>query len=355
MHEPALGMQISEHSAPGVQPDASAAPETRMRWDDLKLFLDVSELLSFRAAGDRNRLSVNTVRARMSRLEEDRGELLLIRGQNGVKLTDSGRKLRLATLTMRSDIPTDNADQEKCTLIQPGELRIGVSEALGTGWLTPRLMDLQSKQPELTLSLFCESDMEIDRSAELDIGIVWRAPKNRDLIMSKLATVHFMPFASRDYIKKFGVPSSIDDLRNHRFIEQAAPGVKSDLLDQLVGSERPAGFLPIRTNSSIALFWAVSNDAGIAFMPTYATAITRKLVPIDLPFQLKFDLFYYYHPEARADGPVQKAVAWLKEQFDPATYPWFRSDFVHPRDFMIHQTEENVVRLFEPLVGKRAL
>lgn len=350
----------SEHPVRGVQEIAAASGERLLdnaRWDDLRLFLDVADAGSFRAAAVRLRLAVNTVRGRIDRLERAIGTRLFVRAREGLSLTAQGARLKPTVLRMRGDAFGTAAGAKPYRLISPGEIRIGASEALGSGWLTPRLLELQAQFPSLTVTLLCDYDVQTERSGELDVGILWHRPQNPDLIVAKLATVHFMAFASREYVAKHGVPRSMDELLEHRYVEQVAPGVKSSLLDQLVGTERPPGFLPLRTNSSLALFWAVATGAGIAWMPTYALAVTRQIVPIDLPFQLKFDLFYYLHPDAVDAPPVRATVKWLKDIFDPRTYPFFRSDFVHPRDFDggLSRDGGNVVRLFEPLLGDALL
>ena len=324
-----------------------------LRWDDLNAFLTVCETLSLRAAATQLGVSVNTVRARIARLEETMSQQLLDRSPDGVRPTAAGG--RVCDLAKRMRGATRDAMREGAAyeLRRPGEIRIGASEAIGSGWLTPRLLDLQQQFPELTVTLLCDYDIQAERSDDLDIGLTFAMPRNPELVVSKLATLHFMPFASRAYIDQFGAPKTLDDLRSHRFIEQVAPGVHSSLLDNLIGTDRPMGFLPIRTNSSLALFWAVASGAGIAFMPTYVLGVTRKLVPIDLPAQLRFDLFYYYHPEAKASPPVTAGIAWLRQLFDPDRYPWFRNDFVHPSAFAADaRAEGNVVRLFEPLIGE---
>lgn len=345
-------MQKTEHGVQPVQFDAEPIERSSLeglRWDDLKLFLHVADTASFRGAARVARVSINTVRSKVARLEDKLQVLLFRRQQGGVQMTPAGVRLRQVALAMRGAAVADGVTPSGY-LRRPDELRIGASEGLGSGWLTPRLLELQSQFPELTMAMLCENDLEVDRSDDLDIGIVWQPPRNADLIVAKLATLHFMPFASRDYVREFGVPSTPEEMLNHRFIEQVAPGIKSGLLDQLVGTERPPGFLPIRTNSSLAVFWAVAQGVGIAFMPTYAAALVRSLVPIDLPFQIKFDIFYYYHPEARAAPPIVAGIEWLRASFDPQSFPWFRSAFVHPNDFR-QRAHDNVIQLFEPLVN----
>lgn len=354
-HMKKLALHRSEHRVQAVQQDpghgASASLE-RARWDDLKLFMHVAEAGSFRAAAQTAKLAVNTVRNRIERLEGAIDVRLFTRSTDGLSLTPEGARLRPTVLRMQSDASSDKNGASRHRLVSPGEIRIGASEALGSGWLTPRLLELQSHFPELTVTLLCDYDIASERSAELDVGILWHRPKNPDLIVARLATIHFMAFASREYLEANGTPTTMDDLLAHRYIEQVAPGVKSSLLDQMVGTERPAGFLPLRTNSSLALFWAVATGAGIAWMPTYALAVTRSLVPIDLPFPLKFDIFYYFHPDSADSMPVRSTIAWLKRIFDPVQYPFFRSEFVHPRDFAgPARSDGNVIRLFEPLLG----
>jgi DNA-binding transcriptional LysR family regulator len=345
-------VQSSEHLVQSNESHALHANLSRLPWDDLKLFLCVSDASSFRMASRQSKMSINTVRSRMERLEIAYGAPLLDRSYRGVTLTEAGARLRRTALTMKSDVTLGIDGPTHSGLISPNELRIGATEALGSGWLTPRMLDLQKLHPDLTVCLMCENDVERDRSGEVDVALSWIMPKNADLIVSKLATLHFMPFASHRYLAEHGTPETVDELINHRFIEQVTPGAKSHLLDNLVGSDRPPGFLPIRSNSSIAVFWAVASGAGIAFMPTYSLAITRKIVPIDLPFQLKFDIFYSYHAAARHDPAIRSTIEWLKAIFNPRLYPWFRSEFIHPSLFLEGECESNVIRLFEPFLEK---
>lgn len=338
--------QNDEQGVQGVQDSARLDHETiaGLSWDDLRLFLHVSEGGSLRSAALRGRVAVNTVRTKLSRLEDRIGERLVTRNHQGIMLTTAGVRLRKLVKSMQSaTVPGEDVSTQ--WLRRPNELRIVASEALGSGWLTPRLLDLQAKFPSLTMTMICDNNLNTDYSDDCDIQVGWNVPRNNDLIVSKLATVHFMPFASRDYLAAYGAPKTAEDLLQHRFIEQVSPGIKSDLLDQLVGSDRPAGFLPIRTNSSFSLFWAVANSAGIAFMPTYSPVMAQMLVPIDLPFLLKFDIYYYYRVEKRGCEIVRAGIDWLKDCFDPELYPWFQPDFVHPNDFFPKSTG-NVVSIF---------
>ena len=341
-----------KNSEPGVTSvntaGAGASPSLQSR--DIHAFLIVAETGSLRRAAEQLNISVNTVRSRIERLEKEHQASLFTRTRTGAMLTPAGRELQVIATRLRAELSLRERAAD-ASLLAPGELRIGASEAIGSTWLTPHILDLQSQFPELTITILCDYDLKRDRSYELDVGLVFYPPANPELITAKIATLHFLLFASKRYVTRHGAPTSLHDMvQNHKFVEQSAPGVNSHFLDLLVGLDRPKGFMPVRTNSSLALFWAVANDIGIALMPTYVVDLTNRLVPLDLPVQFRFDLYYYYHPEARDAPPVRATIAWLKKMFDPVRFPWFREAFVHPRDVEEDRTREGrIVNLFSSM------
>lgn len=343
---PASAIQNSEQAVQRRDTRRPQALPSRLDWADLKLFLAVAGARSLRSAATAERLSVNTLRARIARLEAEFGATVFRRTRAGIDLTDAGAELLRVADEMRT-ILGGTLETEGNVLIRPGEIRIGCGEGLGTLWLTPRLTELRETIPNLTVNLMCDYDQERDRSGEVDVGISFRMPRDPDLVVSSLGWLHIILFASEAYLREHGQPKSLDEFRDHRFIEQVAPGVSHSALDLFIGSERPAGFIPMRTNSSLSMFWAAASGAGIAALPTYSRAISSKVVPLDLPVQLRFRMWYHYHGSARSSPAVAAAVAWLKAAFDPVAYPWFGETFVHPRDFLKPEPGRRVVSLFE--------
>jgi DNA-binding transcriptional LysR family regulator len=343
----------SERAVPAWNAHRARAFAQRVRWDDLKAFLAVCDALSFRAAAVASGLSVNTLRRRVDRLEEEAGATLLRRDIQGVTLTDAGQDVAAVAREMHSSAGHE-PDHRGDVLIKPGEIRIGCTEALGSVWLTPRLMELHTQVPDLTISLQHSYDAGNERSREIDVGITFSEPQNPELIRARIGALHFMLFASPAYLSEFGQPTSFPDLRrNHRFIEQAGTGLNANLVDFFFGTERPPGFVPIRSNSSMSVYWAVVNGAGVAAFPTYVRSITKDLIPLTLPFQLRFDLWIYYHESARSSPAIRATVDWIKEAFDGERYPWFADEFVHPDAFPgTKRRRADVVELFEGLAAR---
>jgi DNA-binding transcriptional LysR family regulator len=328
-----LDIENSESPVQGLNTGSLHSLPEAARWDDLRVAIALHEAGSFRQSAEALHVTINTVRARLDRLEASVGQRLFRRSPQGVVATPAGLELIGAALRMRRNAST-GAMEGQSRLVASDELRIGTSDALGTLWLTPRLGALQDQLSGLTVNLQCRYDLKSERGEEVDIELGFHRSTDPRMISARVATLHFMLFASRSYIERHGVPQGLSDLADHRFIEQVSPGVNSRILDFLVGTDQGSRFIPIRTNSSMTLLWSVLNGEGIAAMPTYVMAFGDSLVPLDLPVQLRFDIFLTYHPDLRDAAPAVIAIRWLKRIFAPAQQPWFREHFVHPAEMV---------------------
>jgi DNA-binding transcriptional LysR family regulator len=322
-------MEFAEQGVhPLNTPHGGALPDGA-RWDDLRVALVLDEVRSFRRAAERIGVTINTVRARLDRLEGAVGLRLFRRSPKGVTATAACGELLARARHIQGGL--DSLDiRPSPPLVAPDEIRIGASEALGVLWLAPGLGRLQDRLQPRAVHLNCSYDLQRDRSFEVDIEVGFRRSDTPDRICARLATLHFMLFASRAYLARNGAPAALADLTRHRFIEQVAPGVNSHIIDFLVGTGHETAFRPIRTNSGMALLAAIERGEGIALMPTYVMALNETLVPLALPVQLRFDIFLSYAAELRNAPPIVETVRWLREIFHPAGQPWFAEHFVHP-------------------------
>jgi DNA-binding transcriptional LysR family regulator len=335
--------------APGVQ------PVNALCWQPLADLIEIVDSGSLRAAAKRLGVSVNTVRARLARLEEAERKPIVIRTSDGVRLTPAGTDLYQKALKMRHARIEGDAEPDGDVLIEPGRVTIACTEGLGTGWLTPRIGDLKRRLPDLTIDLQFDYDLQRDRSRKADVGLTFSPPTNAELIVTKLATLHFMLFASPGYLREHGTPRTMDDLLDHHFVEQVTPGYNSAVLDLFLGSDRSKRAVTVQTNSVVTQLWAAASGAGIALLPSYTRAITPLLVPLPVLPQLRFPLSGFYHAEAKSSPAVRGVIDWLRDAFDTSRYPWFADRFVHPDDFPDAMAGEgNVVELYERMANQVA-
>jgi DNA-binding transcriptional LysR family regulator len=329
---------VVEKSEHGVQQlhtrsQARAIQLDPSHWADLRHLMAVAQRGSLRAAAESQKVAVNTVRAGIQRLEAALGLMLLRRDRKGSGLTEAGLDVLRMADEMRSAAHGPSRHSAGNVLVSPGELRVACSEGVGLLWLTPNLVELARALPNLTVNLGLDYDLSRDRSEEADIVLTFVRPTDPDRVMTRLATFHYMLFASADYLRAKGTPQSLAAVLDHDMVEQVTPGVRSWLLDHVFGTDRPPEGVRLRTNSSMAQLFAVSNGAGIAPMPSFASVLAPGLVAIEPPLNLRFDLFCTYHGSARGSPAIETGLAWLRELFDGRARPWFRSEFVHPRDF----------------------
>jgi DNA-binding transcriptional LysR family regulator len=314
---------------------------------DLELFLALVEAGSYRKASA-NGPSVTTIRARLGRMEDELGEVISGRGPKGFMLTPTGDRLVRIASDMRAS--REDATSTLARARPANLVRIAVTEGLGAYWLGPQLDDLQMAHPELMIDLHCDMDLQDVAGGEFDLAFQLVAPVKRGVLYNRIATMHLMPFASDHYLRSHGVPESIDDWRQHRLVWQKAEQVASHLLPYFTGTEEVGDLIHFTTNSSVAHFRSVARGNGIGFLPTYAGAISRRIRPIDLGLHLKREVFCVINRESADVCAVRAAAEWLQDCFSGERFPWFRDDFIHPRDFESDGFSSDVVRLFDGFV-----
>ena len=230
-----------------------------------------------------------------------------------------------------------------------GEVRIAVTEGLGTFWLAPRLVEFQRSYPKLLVDLKCATQSADVLRLEADASVQLTKPTNPDLKIVKLARLHSMPFAGQSYIDTYGVPKTLDDLfKHHRVVLQVSEQTQmQELYDQVAPGIPQVGFVALRTNVGSAHLWAIAKGAGVGWLPTYVPAIAARIVPLELELRFPFDIWLTYHPDAARIPRVRRMIDWLIDSFDPRKYPWFRDEFIHPNDLPKEYRGAPIINLFE--------
>jgi DNA-binding transcriptional LysR family regulator len=322
----------------------------RVHWDDLHSMRAVADWSSFRKAALSQKLSLNTLRARVSRLEAAMNTIIFIRDRSGVRMTPEGRIVLQIASEMKqlsTNLPFGAGNN---TLMREGEIRICASEGLGTFWLSPRLGGLKDALPDLLVSLDSFADQNRVNPSLYDISIGFSHPTDMDAIVSKVGTVHMMPFASEDYLTEFGEPLSLEEVLGHRCVQQEASGLRYDALSMFLGSERAEQVVSMQVNSSQSLFWAVAGGAGIGALPTYICSLSNQVRPITLPIRLKFDIWMSFNRSAKDSAPIRKAIDWVRSSFDASRYPWFADTFISPDRFGDYADTSAALPIFEQLI-----
>jgi len=133
---PNRGVPISQREASG---ERSSTPD----WENIHTFLEVVRRGSFRSASDHLGLSINVLRRRISDLEHQLGVTLLTRHVDGVRTTAEGAEILTAAQKMELASFGLIRARDRSNPALDGEVKLAVTEGLGTFWLAPRLIEFQ--------------------------------------------------------------------------------------------------------------------------------------------------------------------------------------------------------------------
>ena len=316
-------------------------------WDAARVFLEVVRCGSFRSAAERLDLSINVVRRRIDDFERQIGATLFTRDAHGTRLTDEGALVVSAVERMEAaSFDLLRAGNSVANTLS-GEVRVAVTEGLGTFWLAPRLVEFQQSFPNILVDLHCAMRSADVSRHEADVAIHLTRPATLDVKLVRLGRMHLMLFASEKYIEIYGAPKTVEELVKHRLVMQVTDqAAAKEAFESWFPGYSQRDLLVMKTNVSSANYWAIANGAGIGVLPTYACPLGGKIIPLEIELCRPFDIWLSYHPGSSRIPRVRHMIDWLVEAFNSAKFPWFKDDFVHPSEFKAVYNGESLTHMF---------
>ena len=192
-------------------------PDT-LDWDKLKTFHAAAETGSLTAAAEKLRISQSAASRQITSLEERLDTPLFHRHARGLTLTEQGHILFETVREMAQKVAIAQTSVMDSRGKPEGKLRVSAPISLGSNWLMSVLPDFLASYPDIDLQLILE-DEEHDLSV-MDIDCALRPwPSTQgDVIERRLGEISQSLYASDTYLSRFGAPSSIDDLDNHKIV-----------------------------------------------------------------------------------------------------------------------------------------
>jgi len=276
----------------------------RMDWDKLRVFHAVAEAGSFTHAGERLNLSQSAVSRQISALEESLNVPLFHRHARGLILTEQGELLYKTAHEVFAKLSITEAQLLESKKQAAGQLRVTTTVAFGSTWLTPRAREFLTLYPDIQLSLLID-DSELDLGMrEADVAVRMTEPRQPDLIQRHLMTVRFHIYGSVDYLKRRGIPQTVEDLKNHDLIvygHDTRPPIHDINWITAVGDPEPGERnVILEVNNQYAIYRAVRSGLGLAALPDYMIDenlnIVRVLPEVSGP---KAEAYFVYAEELR--------------------------------------------------------
>jgi DNA-binding transcriptional LysR family regulator len=295
----------------------------------MKVFAKVAHRSGFAAAARDLRMSTAAVSKHVAFLESRVGARLLERTTRKVRLTEAGRVYLEHINECLQTIEDADASVGELAKQARGHLRVSAPVDL-VSQLAPIVARYLNANSQISIELQF-SNRPVDLIEEsIDVAIRVAPALDGRFVALPIARTQVAVFASPDYLRKYGVPRTPEELDGHRGLVFLEPRPRDEWT--LVRGGRSVrvklkGMLT--TNSGAALAQAAAHGAGLVVAPSFVTQgehATGRITRVLPEWRVLPELMVFaVYPHRRFLAPkVRTFVEALRMAFgDSARDPWW--------------------------------
>ena len=86
---------------------------------------------------------------------------------------------------------------------------------------------------------------------EVDVAVQLVKPGRPDVKVARLGRLHVYPFASRRYVDTYGKPSSLAEIKNHRFLQLEGPQIEEGAAERVLNVSSIEHIAALRRSGAI--------------------------------------------------------------------------------------------------------
>jgi len=293
-------------------------------WGELRVFLAVAKTKSFNRAAEILNTSQPTVSRQVKRLQDIVGSQLFISTPRGVKLTQKGEALAKALAALDHTLYSITSDLRAETSEAEGIVRVSITDGLNALFAAPALAQFSDQYPKIQVHLKSPLNVMSLRDNQTDMMIAPSEPgTSSDIQVRRLGHFHFIPIAAKDYVQKYGLPTT-DNLERHHFLQCEYYSAKTGLWDSWQHA-MSRGRIAHYCDNTLAYTMLVKAGNGIGLLGTFSL-VEPCLVPVPIGVQISIPLFLVALTERLKARPVRLVFDWLGGIFGSEN-PWFSDEF----------------------------
>lgn len=189
-----------------------------MDTNGIQLFLIAAEMLNISAAGRQLGLAPAVASARLAKLEKQIGADLFHRSTRKVTLSLEGKEFLPFAKEILAQENAALAALGQCNEEIKGTLRFAASSTFAQLYIAPIIKDFLDAYPLINLQLkLSDTQMNLIEGG-FDLALRNYIIEDSGLRARKLADDKRILCASPEYLERFGVPTSVEDLMAHQMI-----------------------------------------------------------------------------------------------------------------------------------------
>jgi DNA-binding transcriptional LysR family regulator len=245
------------------------------RFSGVRAFVAVADCGSFNAAAELLGLTPSAISKAVSRLEAGLRVRLFQRTTRRLKLTADGETFYRRSSQALAGLADAEAELAHGKDVPAGLLRVDLPILFGRTWITPVLLALGQRYPELELDISFNLQ-GVDLFAEgIDLAVrIGPLQDSSGLAARSLGLQHRVLCATPTYLDMHGRPNSVADLADHECIAETRRGRAQAW--PYVDDDGNAQLFPVkgrfRIGSAEVLADAARNSQGIAMLPRWFVA-----------------------------------------------------------------------------------
>lgn len=234
-------------------------------------FMAVAAEGSFARAADRLGVGRSAVSRSIQKLEGQLGARLLSRTTRSMSLTAEGELFFESCRPGVERIVQAIEEMRDMRAGPPrGKLRIGATHGFGRKVIAPLMNEFRKRYPDIGIELLLDErpDLAVDR---IDLAFREGRLDDSQVIAKQLIPMEMFVYASPDYARRHGLPTSVDELQAHDCINRRLPNGRLRTWDfQIDGRAHcvsPHGDIVL--NDDDLMLQALLNGRGLAQMPGF--------------------------------------------------------------------------------------
>jgi LysR family transcriptional regulator for bpeEF and oprC len=292
------------------------------RFQAMQVFMRVVDANSFSRAADHLGLPRATVTTIIQNLEALLQVRLLNRTTRRISLTPDGAAYYEHSARILGEVEETESSFRDVARGPKGRLRIDVPSPIGRLILIPRLCEFHCRYPEVELVIGM-GDRQVDLVREA-VDCVIRVGELQDstLVARRIGSIQLISCATPDYLQRYGVPSSIDDLSQHLAVQYFSSRTGRNFDWDFIVDGQP---LAVKMNGSISVNdseayvacglqgFGLIQPARFMVLPQLESGALVEVLPQLLPAPMPISVAYLQN--RHLSPKVRAFVDWVAELF----------------------------------------
>jgi len=253
-----------------MQPDKANLQASDVRWDAVRIFLEVHRRRTLAAAGVRLGMDTSMVSRRIAALERDLGARLFDRTRDGLAPTRAAERVLAAAEAMEAAHARLTRDATDVETAPEGIVRLSTAPGISSVFIAPALVRLRKRHPRLSIELDATVQPRDLTRHEADLAVRSVRSQGADLVTTRLVTARWIVAASAKLARKLGALARWDDapwIAWDRDLTSFPPA-------RWVATHVRAPSIALRTSDFPAQLAAAASGLGALLVPVpYATRV----------------------------------------------------------------------------------